>query len=66
MEVEIGNVVSSVRAVDTDSLLEPQTMERIVRAVLQALNEREDHRKRVRDERRITKGVSYEREEEER
>jgi hypothetical protein len=64
MEVEIGNVVSTVRAVDGDSLLAPQTLEKIVRAVLQAVNDQEEHHKRVRAERRITGGVSNERDEE--
>jgi len=64
MEVEIGNVVSTVRAVDGDSLLTPQTLEKIVRAVLQAVNEQEEHHKRAGAERRITGGVSHERDEE--
>ena len=66
MEVEIGNVVSTVRAVDGDSLLVPQTLEKIVRAVLQAVNEQEEHHKRVRAERRITSGVVDEMDQEER
>jgi hypothetical protein len=65
MEVEIGNVVSTVRAVDGDSLLTPQILEKIVRAVLQAVNEQEQHHKRARVERRITGGVSHERDQEE-
>ena len=65
MEVEIGNVVSNVRAVDGDSLLTPKTLEKIVRTVLQAIDDQEKHRKRVSAERRITGGVSQEREEEE-
>lgn len=63
MEVEIGNVVSTVRAVDGDSLLAPQTMDKIVRAVLQAVNEQEEHHKRVRTERRITSGDEMDQEE---
>ena len=43
-----------------DSLLAPQTMDRIVRTVLQAVEEAEAHRKRVRAEQRITPGVSHE------
>jgi hypothetical protein len=65
-EVQINNMNTMVRAVDGDSLLAPQTMEKIVRAVLQAVNEQEEHHKRVRAERRITGGVSHERDEEER
>ena len=66
MEVEIGNVVSTVRAMDGDSLLAPQTLEKIVRAVLHAVNEQEEHHKRAKSERRITGGVSHERDEENR
>jgi hypothetical protein len=66
MEVEISNVVSTIRTVDGDSLLAPQTLEKIVRAVLQAVNEQEEHHKRAKAERRITGGVSHERDEEDR
>jgi hypothetical protein len=65
MEVQINDLQSTVRAVDSDSLLSPQTMEKIVRVVLQAVNEQEAHRQRVRAEQRITRGVSYELEESE-
>lgn len=65
MEVEIGNVASTVRAVDGDALLTPKTMDKIIRAVLEAMKEHEDHGKRARSERRITDGVSHEREERE-
>ena len=34
MEVQIGDLQSTVRAVDGDALLSPQTMEKIVRVVL--------------------------------
>ena len=61
MEVEIGDVVSTVRAVDSDSLLAPQTLEKIVRAVLQAIDERDAHHHRALAERRITGSVSHER-----
>jgi len=64
VEVEIGNVTSTVRAVDGDSLLAPQTLDKIIRAVLQALHEQEEHGKRSRAERRITGGVSQERDQE--
>jgi hypothetical protein len=57
MDVEIGEVVSSVRAVDGDALLSAPTMERIVRAVLRAMSEEERHRERVESERRISGGV---------
>jgi len=64
-EVNITDFHSKVRAVDRDSLLSPPTMERIVRVVLQAVDEQASHRERVRAEQRITRGVSYELEESE-
>jgi hypothetical protein len=60
MEVYIGELQSTVRAVDGDALLSPQTLEKIVRVVLQAVNDQEAHRRRVRAEQRITSGVSHE------
>ena len=63
MDVQIGDVTSTVRAVDRDSLLAPQTMEKIVRVVLQAVRDQEAHGKRVRAEQRVTGGVSQELEE---
>lgn len=57
MEVHIGDVDSRVRAVDGDALLAPQTIDRIVRIVLQAVNDQDEHRKRAQSERRITSGV---------
>jgi hypothetical protein len=64
MEVQIGDLTSTVRAVDGDSLLAPKTMEKIVRAVLQAVRDQEEHRKRTRAEQLVTGGVSKELEEE--
>ena len=63
MQAQINDLVSTVQAVDGDSLLAPQTMEKIVRVVLQAVNDQEAHRQRVRAEQRITCGVSHELEE---
>lgn len=60
MDVQINEVTSKVRAVDSDSLLSPQTMETITRAVLAAIGDQESHRQRVRAEQRITRGVSHE------
>jgi hypothetical protein len=62
VEVEINDLQSTVRAVDGDSLLSPQAMEKIVRVVLQAVNDQEAHRQRVRAEQRISRGVSHEQE----
>jgi len=41
---------SSVRAVDGDSLLAPQTFQKIVAVVMKAVEEREAHRDRVKSE----------------
>jgi hypothetical protein len=60
MQVEINEVISTVRAVDGDALLEPQTLQRIVTAVLQALHEVEMHRQRVAAETQVTGGVAAE------
>lgn len=64
MDVHIGEVTSTVRAVDGDALLSPKTMNAIIQAVLHAVHEREAHHKRVRTEQRISGGVSAEQEEE--
>jgi hypothetical protein len=65
MEVQIGDLQSTVRAVDSDALLSPQTLEKIVRVVLQAVHDQEAHRQRVRVEQRISSGVSHEQDEQE-
>jgi hypothetical protein len=65
MDVEIMDLSSTMQAVDSNSLLSPQQMEKIVRVVLQAVNDQEAHRLRVRAEQRITSGVSHELEERE-
>jgi len=64
MEVNIAEIVSTVRAVEGDSLLSPQTLQKIVGVVLEAVNEQEEHRKRVRLEQRISSGVREEQQEE--
>jgi hypothetical protein len=65
MEVQIQRLQSTVQAFDGDVPLSPQTMEKIVRAVLEAVNDREMHAKRVRAEQRISSGVRHELEEQE-
>ena len=60
MQVEINEVVSTVRAVDGDALLAPQTLTRIVTAVMKAMEEMEFHRDRVRAETQVTEGVAAE------
>ena len=63
MDVYINEVASTVRAVDSETLLSPQTMRKILHAVMQALDERDQHRGRVRAETRITHGVTHDQEE---
>ena len=53
MEVQIQTLQSTVQAFDGDVPLSPQTMDKIVRAVLQAVNDQQAHRQRVRAEQRI-------------
>jgi hypothetical protein len=60
MDVHIGEISSIVRAVDGDSVLTPQMMEKIVQAVLRAVEEREQHRQRVRAETCVSGGVFHE------
>jgi hypothetical protein len=63
VEVQIQRLESTIQAFDGDVPLSAQTMDKIVRAVLQAVNDQEAHRRRVYAEQRITSGVSYELEE---
>ena len=65
MEVQIQRLQSTVRAFDGDVPLSPQTMDKIVRAVLTALGDQQMHAARVRAEQRITSGVRHELEERE-
>jgi hypothetical protein len=63
-EVNINDIVSSVRAVDGESLLSPEVLEKIVSAVLDAVQEREEHQIRVRRERQLESESDLERERE--
>lgn len=62
MQVDIGEVSSTVRAVGGESLLSPQILQRIVSAVVQAMRDSAERDERAGAERRITGGVSNERE----
>ena len=57
MDVNINEVVSTVRTVDGDGLLSPGTLETIVRAVLEAMREQEAHAQRMKAEQRVTGSV---------
>jgi hypothetical protein len=61
-EVNISQITSTVTAVDEDSWLAPHRMERIVRAVVRVMDERDAHRARVNAEQRISGGVREEQE----
>jgi hypothetical protein len=63
VQVEIGEVSSTVRSVDGEALLSPRVLQRIVAAVTAALHERDDRDQRAHAERKITGGVSAERDE---
>jgi hypothetical protein len=60
MEVNIGEVNSTVRATDNASLLSPQMMERIVGEVMARLCDEDRHRAQVDSERRLGASVSEE------
>lgn len=60
MEVIINEIVSSVRAVDSETLLAPETLNRILHAVLEAVREQQEHQDRVSAEQRVSLGVSHE------
>jgi hypothetical protein len=57
VEVNVGEVHSTVRATDGTTLLAPEVLEGIVRAVLERLREEEQHQSRVEAERRLTPGI---------
>jgi hypothetical protein len=65
VDVEIGEVVTTVKAVDAGTLTSPDVIRQIVSAVLRAVEEKQAHTDRVRAERRVTGGVSEERDAEE-
>ena len=66
MSVNIQNINSTVRAVDSNSLLTPEVMQQIMQMVLQAVDDRLRDQQRERTDRRVTPGVVYDMEHEER
>lgn len=64
MEVNINDIKSNISTVDSDSLLTPPVLQKIVNTVLEAVREQEEHRMRVRSEQRVTGGVRDDLEEE--
>jgi hypothetical protein len=57
MEVQINEIVSSIRTVDQQQLLSPKLLQRLVHEVMRAIEERDAHKRRIKDERKITSGV---------
>ena len=57
MEIKIGEAHNSITAMNTEQLLSQPLLERIVARVLLAMDERNAHRERVDQERRIGAGV---------
>jgi hypothetical protein len=53
MQVIVDEIVTTVRAVDGDSVLAPKTLQAIVRAVLQAVAEQKAHERRAEAELRL-------------
>ncbi len=64
VEVNVEEVASRVHVTDGDALLSPATLRTIVNAVVQAMEERELHQRRVRAEQCIGGGVREQLEEE--
>ena len=62
MDVHIENAIGTVKAVDNDSLLSPQCLERIICAVLNALDERQLRNDRSNADTSVTAGVASEQE----
>ena len=64
MDVQIAEVVATVKTVDGGMLASPEVMRQIVKAVMRALEEQQAHVCRIRAERRVTGGVAEERDQE--
>lgn len=65
MDVQIGEITTTIKAVDGTTLISPDVLRQIVSVVMRAVEERDAHSDRVRAERRVTGGVSQERDAEE-
>jgi hypothetical protein len=60
MEVEIGELSSSVRVADTEALLSPAVRAELALELLRAVDERQACRDRQREERRVSGGIREE------
>ena len=65
MDVQIGEITTTIKAVDGTTLISPDVLRQIVSVVMRAIEERDAHSERIRAERRVTGGVSQERDAEE-
>ena len=62
MDIHVKNAIGTVKAVDSDALLSPQTLERITYAVLSAMDERQLRKDRSKTDTSVTPGVASEQE----
>lgn len=58
MEFHVGEMNSTVRMTDSQSVLSPDVFERLVTAVLERVREAHAHEERVSSERRVRPGAS--------
>jgi len=58
MDVRIQNVTGTVTAVGSDALLGPAVLERIVAAVMQAIEEQKLRERRARKDTTVTSGIT--------
>ncbi len=58
MDVRIQNVTGNVTALGSDALLSPVVLERIVTAVIAALDEQKMREGRARNDTKVTAGVT--------
>jgi hypothetical protein len=60
MDVRINEVSSTIRTVDSKSMVDPKVMREIVRACLKAVKENETRQKQLAADRKMTSGASAE------
>jgi hypothetical protein len=58
MDVNIEELTSNVRTMDSQALLDPKVVEKLIAMVLKRVGETHDREKRAEDERQIRPGVS--------
>jgi hypothetical protein len=58
MDFHVGEMNSTVRMTDSQSVLSPEVFERLVAAVLQRVRDERAHEERVSSERRVRPGAS--------